>query len=132
MMIESAFPHVVAVYGSLRAGFYNHSFMANAEAIGSSWLGGFRMHDLGHFPGIVISEDTNEKVLVEWYRVGDNTLAELDALEDYFPDAPETSIYLRQVTQSPFGDAWIYLYNQTLEQAPLVESGDWGKVIKIR
>lgn len=117
--------NLVGVYGSLKRGFYNHGFLGKAAYVGESWLSGFRMHSLGFFPGVVFSHDVEEKVLVEWYQVDDETLAELDVLEGFQAQNTESSIYLRYAIESPFGAGWIYLYNQPVADNPQVNSGNW-------
>lgn len=100
--------HTIYVYGTLRAG-------------GSSeTLSGFKMFDLGWYPGVVLT-DTDDEITVERIEVDDDKLARLDRYEGYNPHRPENSLYVRH----PVKDGWIYVYNQELGDARPITEGDW-------
>jgi gamma-glutamylcyclotransferase (GGCT)/AIG2-like uncharacterized protein YtfP len=119
--------NIVAVYGTLREGLENHELLAECKRIGLGWLTGFRMHNLGDFPGIASTHDESGRIRVEWYDVSDEILAALDQLEGYDPEAPESSLYIRKRVFSPYGRGWIYVYNKSLDHAPYMEAGDWER-----
>ncbi|MCB5162351.1 gamma-glutamylcyclotransferase family protein [Marinomonas algarum] len=116
---------IVAVYGTLREGLNDHTLLSTGRRIGMGWLTGFSMHDLGGSPAIVPAHENTERIRVEWYKIPDTTLEELDRLEGYDPNNAETSVFLRKRVFSPYGKGWIYVYNQPLKHAPYMEAGDW-------
>ncbi|MFT2098310.1 gamma-glutamylcyclotransferase [Marinomonas sp. 2405UD66-6] len=119
--------NIVAVYGTLREGLTNHKLIAGCKRIGLGWLTGFRMYNLGEYPGVIPTHDESGRIRVEWYDVPDDVLVELDRLEEFDPDALQTSLYLRKRVFSPYGQGWIYIYNQPLSSAPYMEAGDWER-----
>lgn len=119
--------NIVAVYGTLREGLTNHKLIAGCKRIGLGWLTGFRMYNLGEYPGVIPTHDESGRIRVEWYDVPDDILEELDRLEEFDPDALQTSLYLRKRVFSPYGQGWIYIYNQPLSSAPYMEAGDWER-----
>lgn len=115
--------HLVAVYGSLRKGFYNHGLIAGSEYLGDDRLSNLTLYNLGPYPGVKVQN--SQGVLVEVYSVTDKTLAELDKLEDFFPDRPQHSQYLRIANASIYGTVWVYIYNRPVESEALIPSGVW-------
>ena len=73
--------HKVAVYGSLKQTFGNHSVLGDAPllTVGIT-MPIFKMISLGGFPGLV---DGIDSVWVEVYEVDDEGLQQLDWLEGY-------------------------------------------------
>lgn len=122
--------NIVAVYGSLRFGLDNHGILAGSQTIGKGWLTGYKMNNLGDFPGIVSTSELHQKIRVEWYKVSESTLEALDQLEGFDPRSPKTSLFIRKHIQSPYGPGWIYVYNRPINHAATVESGDWIRVVK--
>ncbi len=74
----------VFVYGTLRKGFWNHVLLKDSEFVEERWLPGFRIHGAG-IPFMVRTENENDKVYGEIYKVDDETLQQLDWLEGH-PD----------------------------------------------
>jgi len=126
--------HLVAVYGSLRAGLHNHRLLDNEE---STQLGTFKtppiykLFSLGGFPGL--HKDGTTEVTVEVYEVSEDVFKSLDRLEGYYPDRLDYSMYVREQIETPFGDAWIYFYNSDrYSQNKMVESGDWTEYMNLK
>lgn len=115
--------HLVAVYGSLRQGFENHDMIRHAEYLGKDWLFGITLYDLGSYPGARM--EASEGVLVEVYRVDNSTLKALDQLEDYVEQDPANSLYIRTVTRTRYGQAFIYIYNREITAERKIASGVW-------
>lgn len=115
----------VFVYGTLMRGEANHDYyLSNSWCKGRATVSGFKMYDIGAFPGIVPGEGT---VPGELYKVDYETLQRLDYLEG------EGSLYIRRnvpVTMST-GErafAWIYVYNGSidgLEKLPVWKRHDY-------
>lgn len=114
---------LVFAYGTLRAGESNAHFLAQAIWQGRYRLpDGYRLYDLGAYPAAI--EDAGGGGLTgEVYAIDDVQLAALDRLEEY----PEE--YDRVCVTTPWGEAWLYVYNaaldDALDQAPLIAGGDW-------
>lgn len=107
---------LVAVYGSLKAGFGNHRVLGDSELVGPQRLSGWDMYSMGSFPAIVPGEGD---ISVEIYKVGSDSIAgNLDMLEGY------PSFYNRIEVETGFGLAWIY-YQDTPPTELMVVSGDW-------
>ena len=119
----------VAVYGSLREGFA----LPDAPDVGSALVdrGNCRipgqLYDLGEYPGLVPGEGS---VVGDLFEVRDLSVFRLlDRYERYDALHPKDSLYLRRVVRllQPQVDAWVYLYNRTVEGQPRIESGDWAQ-----
>lgn len=120
--------YLVSVYGSLRRGLGNHRLLENS---GVNEIGEFvtepkyTLFSLGGFPGI--HENGTTAVKMEVYEVDDDTFKRLDRLEGYDPDNEEYSMYLRRIINTPFGDAYYYVYNGSARGS--IEHGDWKKFL---
>ncbi|MGF1714822.1 gamma-glutamylcyclotransferase [Photobacterium chitinilyticum] len=110
----------VFVYGTLRTGQSNHSFLGKASKLGACQLvSGYSLFNLGCYPGAKKSISSHTPLYGEVYDVDSNTMALLDQLEEY----PE--LYTRELVDTEFGAAWIYLYCLSVIDLPLIHSGDW-------
>ena len=120
-------------YGLLKQGASGMPAHIDLEAAGA-FLGPCRfkgrMVDLGGFPGVVDGDALCHGVR---YRLDDTDLVmALDDFEDVDPSDPEASLYRRErrpllndAAAATGETAWIYLYNQPLDGAPEILSGDW-------
>lgn len=106
----------IIVYGSLRRKQGNSHWMTNAQWLGDHRLEGYEIYDLGHYPAVIPGEG---EVFCEVYRINSSILAELDELKSNAKD------YKRELIQTPYGCAWIYLYQHPIAGLPRIESGDW-------
>ncbi|WP_203301445.1 gamma-glutamylcyclotransferase [Marinobacter sediminum] len=113
----------VAVYGTLKRGGSNSELLKDAIVLGEDWLTGLTLYDLGPYPGALAEPSTG--VMVEVFEVNDYTLQQLDRLEDFFPQAPEESLYLRREMSTQFGLAWVYIYNRPVANHRRIASGNW-------
>ena len=98
--------HYVFTYGTLLKGERNHHLISDDDYLCSGSVRGFKMFNLGTYPGIEYGEG---EVLGELYIVDDETLKRLDYLEE------EGSLYLRKITKVYTKDneyeAFVYVYN---------------------
>lgn len=118
--------NLVAVYGSLRQGLYNHYHLEKSEYITNGVVKGFGMYSLGAYPTLTRKGEHTD-VVVEVYNVTGNTFVSLDALEGY-----PTYYNRKQVrVDTPDGPtlAWIYYMKRKISSA-LVLSGDWKKYLE--
>ncbi|MDI9223812.1 gamma-glutamylcyclotransferase [Pantoea sp. EA-12] len=108
----------IIVYGSLRRKQGNSHWMTNAQWLGDHQIEGFDLYNLGHYPGVV---EGAGKVCCEVYRIDASTLGELDALRT------KNGEYKRQLIQTPYGTAWLYVYQRSIAGRTRIASGDWLK-----
>ena len=106
----------IFVYGSLRRKQGNRHWMTNAQWLGDHSVSDYQLYSLGHYPGAVPGVGT---VHGEVYRIDASTLAELDALRT------KAGEYARHLIQTPYGSAWMYVYQRPVEGFTLIESGNW-------
>ena len=111
--------HLVAVYGSLRAGHGNHRLLEGYELLSRELSPPiFKMISLGGFPGLL---DGTASAVLEMYDVSEDTFSRLDMLEGY------PHFYNRKQVSTSVGDAWVYFLEEEEDYAdrPVVQSGDW-------
>ncbi|AYN27816.1 gamma-glutamylcyclotransferase [Buttiauxella sp. 3AFRM03] len=106
----------IFVYGSLRRKQGNSHWMTNAQWLGDHHVDNYALYNLGHYPGVVPGEGS---VVGEVYRIDASTLSELDALRT------KGGEYKRQLIQTPYGSAWMYVYQRQVDGLTRIESGDW-------
>lgn len=70
------------VYGTLKRGCSNHRFLADQTFVGAARTpAGYRLYDLGGYPGIFETPDDREGVVGEVWSVDEEALRELDRFE---------------------------------------------------
>lgn len=70
------------VYGTLKRGCSNHHYLADQQFVGAARTPpGFRLFDLGGYPGLVPHADDREGVAGEIWSVDAACLAQVDGLE---------------------------------------------------
>jgi gamma-glutamylcyclotransferase (GGCT)/AIG2-like uncharacterized protein YtfP len=120
------------VYGTLMRG-YEHPMAkllsANADFLGEASCRG-RLYMVKHYPGLVLSDDANEIVHGELYRLraADELLREFDMYEACGEGFPEPTQYVRTMFSVTLADgapspAWTYLYNWPVATLTLIGSG---------
>lgn len=120
--------NLIFVYGLLMRGLSLHGLLDGARFVSEATTHGTLL-SLGDYPGLVEGGGT---VRGELYALDDPLVAlpRLDAAEEYDPQHPESSRYLRveravRVAGARDARAWTYLYNGSAEGCPAVASGDW-------
>ena len=108
------------VYGTLMRGFDHpmaQLLSRSADFLGTATCRG-RLYRIKHYPGLVLSDDPDDVVFGELYRLRehDALLAEFDMYEACGAGFPEPTEYIRRmldVTQEDgaSGEAWTYVYN---------------------
>ncbi|WP_312212492.1 gamma-glutamylcyclotransferase [Pseudescherichia sp.] len=106
----------IFVYGSLRRKQGNSHWMTNAQWLGDHSVEDYQLYSLGHYPGAVPGPG---HVLGEVYRIDAETLAELDELRTAGGE------YKRQLIQTPYGSAWMYVYQLSVDEHTRIETGNW-------
>jgi gamma-glutamylcyclotransferase (GGCT)/AIG2-like uncharacterized protein YtfP len=119
------------VYGTLMRGF-DHPMAKllsrSAEFIGEARCQG-RLYLVKHYPGLVLSDDANDVVFGELFRLH-TPEASLVTLDDYEGCGPGITSpqYLRQVLPVMLDDgnvseAWTYVYNRPVANLKRIVSG---------
>ncbi len=120
------------VYGTLMRGF-DHPMAKllarSAEFIGEARCRG-RLYLVKRYPGLVLSDDTEDIVFGEVYRMQmpDQLLATLDQYEGCGPGAVPPTLYTRQMLPVTLeggtaGEAWTYVYNRPVGKLTRIMSG---------
>jgi gamma-glutamylcyclotransferase (GGCT)/AIG2-like uncharacterized protein YtfP len=127
MMLDRLF-----VYGTLMRGFDHpmaQLLSRSAEFIGEARCQG-RLYRVKHYPGLVLSGETNDVVFGELYRlrVPDELLREFDMYEACGEGFAEPTEYIRQMLpvisgDGPAREAWTYIYNWPVAHLPRIVSG---------
>jgi gamma-glutamylcyclotransferase (GGCT)/AIG2-like uncharacterized protein YtfP len=127
MMLDRLF-----VYGTLMRGFDHPMAMLLSRAadfIGEARCQG-RLYRVKHYPGLVLSDDADDVVFGEVYRLRQPTelLREFDMYEACGEGFAEPTEYIRQMLPVTSGDgavseAWSYLYNWPVAHLPQIASG---------
>lgn len=132
---------MLAVYGSLMSG------LAPPEAPRLSGLLSFVspcslpgvLRDHGRYPGFFPEDPpppgAASRIRAELYRMEDpeRALPVLDEWEDFFPDDPEQSLYIRRRLRlaAPRVEAWVYVSNGSRAD-PVVPGGCWRRHVAAR
>ena len=112
-------PILLFIYGTLHPDRAPRAIAHAARrlaSIGPATICG-RVYDLGAYPGAIL-DPAAPPIPGELFAVPDEaTLAALDAYEDYRPDAPASSLFLRVETTATMPDGshhpcWVYVYNR--------------------
>jgi gamma-glutamylcyclotransferase (GGCT)/AIG2-like uncharacterized protein YtfP len=120
------------VYGTLMRGF-DHP-MAQLLSRGADFLGGARcrgrLYLVKHYPGLVRSDDADEVVFGELFRLRSpaELLREFDMYEACGEGFAEPTEYIRQTLEvardgGAVGEAWTYIYNWPVAGLPRIASG---------
>src|SRR5437588_543686 len=125
------------VYGTLRPELAPDE-VADAvhqlRRIGAATVRG-QLYDLGEYPGAILDASANTTISGEVFELPDDqtVLAALDEYEGFNPNDSEASLFVRIKCQVTLSDgrkleSWIYVYNRSPEQMPLLTSGDYAKI----
>lgn len=123
------------VYGTLRQGFEPHIYLRRQSArfLGQGIITG-RLYDLGEYPGAVPSDLPGDEIQGELYELPDPDahLQVLDEVEEFDPDHPETSLFVRRPAEVRLRtgekiEAWVYFLPRKPRNARLIQSGDFAE-----
>jgi gamma-glutamylcyclotransferase (GGCT)/AIG2-like uncharacterized protein YtfP len=124
------------VYGTLMRGFDHpmaQLLWRSAEFLGEARCRG-RLYLVKHYPGLVLSEDPDEVVFGELFRLRApaELLREFDMYEACGEGFAQPTEYVRQMLPVTCDDhaadqAWTYIYNWPVTRLPRIESGRFLK-----
>jgi len=115
---------LLAAYGTLKKGMSNHGALSSSRYIGRESLTCIALYDLGLYPAAVV--ERSEGICVEVYDISQQTLVELDEIEEYNSLAPELGLYNRYMFETRYGAAWVYIYNGDVRGRRRMECGSWS------
>jgi len=129
----------VFFYGTLMTGFRRpgrERIDPKLRPEGRGWIHA-ALFDLGIYPAAIPAPDGQVWGEVHAMTDPDWVLRELDEIEGYRPDEPDTSLYRRVETPVTLTDGrvetvWVYFYNAPLGRAQRVESGDYLEHLKVK
>lgn len=88
------------------------------------------LYNLGSFPGAVLEPNSPRRISGTVYLLpaGTDILHSLDEYEEYDPESPKASQFIRRRCSVRLSDdrkleCWVYEYNGPRDHAPIVESG---------
>jgi gamma-glutamylcyclotransferase (GGCT)/AIG2-like uncharacterized protein YtfP len=119
------------VYGTLMRGFDHpmaQLLSRSADLIGEAHCRG-RLYLVKHYPGLVLSDDPDEVVFGELYRLRSpcELLRELDIYEACGEGFAEPTEYVRRMlpvtSDEGAAEAWTYIYNWPVTRLPRIASG---------
>lgn len=94
------------------------------------------LYDLGDFPGAKLGGKPKTKIRGSVYQLPSDqrTIRSLDAYEEFIPGNPNRSLYLRKkipvnLENGKTIEAWIYEYNGDTSFLPVIEGGDYSKIV---
>lgn len=91
-----------------------------------------KLYDLGEYPGAV--EHKGSYVYGRVYEAQniDKILPLLDEYEEFYPDKPEISLFIRKVMRVIMENgeslrAFVYVYNRSVERIKAIPTGIWER-----
>ena len=106
---------------------------SGSKIIGKGYFIG-ELYKISWFPGAILSEKESNKVYGTLIELNDveGVFKVLDPYEGFKEDEPDSSLFIRQQTKvflenNKVLNAWVYLYNQKIDQATRIVSGDFLK-----
>jgi len=118
--------NLVAVYGSLRSGMHNQYVLGQSKSLGTfNSEPIYTMYDVGgSYPAII--EKGCSSILMEIYEVNEEVKEKLDRLEGYSDSKNLVDNYYNKVViETPYGQAYLYVFNSSVKNFDIVEIGDW-------
>jgi len=122
------------VYGTLMKASdhpMHRLLLPHCQLVSYAWILG-KLYQIGHYPGVIESHITHERVYGELYQLShtDCVLAQLDDYEECSAAFPTPHEYLRkQVTvylsETNMQQAWTYIYNHPVNEKNCILSGDY-------
>jgi gamma-glutamylcyclotransferase (GGCT)/AIG2-like uncharacterized protein YtfP len=94
-----------------------------------------RLYDLGDYPGAIIDPSSKTLIYGEVYQLPleRDLLNKLDLYEEYYPSAPQDSLFVRtncfaKTLDGRTLECWVYAYNGNVKAAPLISSGNYAEL----
>lgn len=128
---ETTDPIRIAVYGSLRKGLSNHGIISDEKLVGTfdskPVYTMYSVHE--YYPALMTDGLTSVKM--EVYEITEEAFDKVNRLEGYISEGNRSNLYNRESIDTPYGKAFVYIYNQSIAGLHAVSSGDWKKYKKV-
>lgn len=92
-----------------------------------------QLYDLGDYPAGVVDPEAPTKITGQVFEFPDDeaVIRELDAYEDFDPERPATSLFVRRLVNVDVPDGrtlpcWTYLYERDLSGKTPIPEGDYA------
>ena len=131
----------IFVYGSLRSGFHSDAYNYISRyfylAANDARVKG-KLFDLGDYPAAVATNE-NYFIVGELYHISHEeefnwAMEQLDDYEGINVEANEQAMYKRELSTIYINNetvtAWVYWFTGSVEEKPLIESGDVLEYLK--
>ncbi|MBN1410415.1 MAG: gamma-glutamylcyclotransferase [Spirochaetales bacterium] len=123
-------------YGTLRKKAGANEYLRYAQYSADGFFNGV-LYEVNGYPGAVTSDNENDRVAVEVYRLlGEKKIFTLlDEYEECAPRYPASHEYIRKCISVHIIDkgivhTWIYLYNRDVSKLTRIASGNYLDYIK--
>ena len=114
----------IAVYGSLKRGYYNHSLIETQEFIGNGTVYGYQLYDLGYYPAAV-QEKSEKELLVEVYSIENSIIFQrVDLME--IGAGYDRTIECIDIDGKIY-PCWIYYFETAHKGWKLLPSNKWSE-----
>jgi len=123
-------------YGTLQPGLAPDQvadLVRDLVSVGTGSVPG-TLYDLGSFPGAVLESNSSRRISGTVYRLpaGAGILNRLDEYEEYYPESPKASQFIRtlcsvQLTDGRILECWVYEYNGHPDHRSILESGTYPR-----
>ena len=129
----------IAVYGTLRYGGPANGFLEGAKYLGKDTIPAYLYH-LGWYPGIKLVDDPTKSdaaTVVDVYELPKGEIVDylktMDRYEGYSPGHPEESLFARKkiLLNSNNEEVFVYEYCYDVNDADLIDDGDWFSASKV-
>jgi gamma-glutamylcyclotransferase (GGCT)/AIG2-like uncharacterized protein YtfP len=130
---------LVFFYGTLMSGFMRpgrQRLDAKLTPVGRGSIQA-ALFDVGLYPAAIPASDTYVQGELHRMTDVDSVLRDLDEIEGFRPEQPDSSLYTRREAPVTLSDgrteiAWTYFYNAPLGNAPRIESGDYLDYLRVK
>lgn len=125
---------LIFVYGTLRRGgasALEHLLTRHCEYFSAGCIQG-KLYQVNHYPGFVESDQINDQVYGELYRIASQgeIIRQLDEYEECTEKFPQPHEYIRKklpvkLINGETLDAWVYVFNRDISHLIAIKCGDY-------
>lgn len=123
----------IFVYGTLeKTEFFSYLIsIGEIKYVGSGKIRA-KLYDLGEYPGAVEHKGSHVYGRVYEAQNIDKVLPLLDEYEEFYPDRPENSLFIRKVMKVIMEngeslEAFVYIYNRSVKGMKTIPTGIWER-----
>jgi len=133
MTSSTIYRHYLFVYGTLLSGISHpiaEFLHKNSSFVGNGYFQG-RLYEVAEYPGAILSTEPDDKVYGNILELEnpEKVWKKLDPYEGYLKNAPDVSLYIKQLVDVYTGEqiysCWVYLYHEAVDDLIRISSGDY-------